>query len=128
MKFLLLMLLSTSVFAADVTYQKGKDKSFVGGCVDATEREDGSVLPPEEIATVKYYVDDVDGNLSDPLHMVMMTGGCKDSMIDLTLFPVDIVFYSYAQTIDTEQRESVSSVSKSFIIQKANPSAPGQIK
>ena len=128
MKAFILLLCCSSAFAADVTYQKGKDQSFVGGCVDATEREDGTTLLPEEIQLVRYYIDNTAGNMDTPLYTAIMSGGCKDTMIDLGQFPTDITFYSYAQTVDTEDRVSVSSYSVSFIIVKGNPNAPGQIK
>ena len=125
---LLALLFTSRIFAADVTYQKGKDASFVGGCVDATEREDGTTLLPSEVQLVRYYIDNTAGNMDTPLYTAIMSGGCKDTMIDLGQFPTDITFYSYAQTVDTEDRVSVSSYSVSFIIVKGNPNAPGQIK
>ena len=124
--------------AAD-TYKRGVDSTFTAGCTDPTERTDGTALSASEIASVEYYIDDVDGNgltyeqiqANVPTFTRVMANGCastRDFSVDLQQFPVMKTQYRFAVAKDTDNQYSVGSVSNEFIIQSANPNAPGQIK
>lgn len=123
-----------AAFAANASaltvYKRGVDQSYVAGCVNATTREDNTPLPLNEIARVEYYIDDVDGNVTNPLVTVLMQAGCKDTVVNLQTLPAGIVLYKYASTVDTAGLKSTnpSTPGVDFIITNANPNAPGQIK
>jgi hypothetical protein len=120
--------LCTSALSADDTYKRGRDKEFTAGCDNPTEREDGTPLALNEIANVTYYVTATDGDISNPLYTVIMTGGCTDVPVDLQQFPVKTDLYKLGTTLDTDGQLSVLSVSRSFRIEAANPKPPGQIR
>lgn len=123
-----------AAFAANANaltvYKRGTDQSYVANCTNATTREDGTPLTLAEIASVEYYIDDVDGNVTNPLVTVTMTGGCKATTVNLQTLPAGIVLYKFAKTVDTAGLKSTnpSTPGVDFIITNANPNAPGQIK
>ena len=122
--FILTCCLSFTVSAADITYKRGQDKTYVASCVNPTERVDGTPLSPDEIAEVIYYV----SNGATSLLTINMNGGCTDTTIDLQQFPSNTELGTYAKTIDIDGLESVVSAGLTFIIQNANPNAPGHIQ
>ena len=83
MEHLILMLIITLLVAgplqADVIQWS---KGYTAKCDNATEREDGTPLPPEEIDMVIYYISEVYGDIDNAIYTVIMDGGCKDTFID----------------------------------------------
>ena len=110
--------------ADDVQWSKG----YMGGCTDATQREDGSPLLASEIAKVEYYLDKEDGNITSPELTVLMSGGCKDTFIDTKQVGTGI-YFAYARTFDTDARESIASTPGVVkTITKAKPKPPSGVR
>lgn len=119
-KLFILLLIPFSVFADDVQWSKG----FTINCTDATEREDGSALPPGEIGSIKYYAYR-DGETTEPEYTFQFIGGCGPSVIDTKQLTTGIKDF-YATTVDTDGRESstVSLTKATHNIMKARPKPP----
>lgn len=117
-----------TTFAADVTYKRGHDQSYTAGCTDPATRTDGTAIAAGEIAEVVYYVDAVGGLTGSPLLTINMTGGCMDVPVDLQQFPVNVELGKYATAETTDGLVSEVGVGPTFVVQSANPNAPGQIK
>ena len=125
----LAMLVSFTAVAEDDVYKRGKDKTFIAGCTDPTTRTDGTVLEVGEIAEVNYYIDKTDGNLNTPEFTLVMINGCLDSTVDLQQFQVNTTYYKYGTATTTDALTSIASTpGRSFVVQSANPNAPGQIR
>lgn len=123
---LVIACITSATQAADI-YKRGHDKQYTAGCVDAIARTDGTPLLASEIAKVEYMIDDVDGNLVNPLFTVIMMGGCQDTIIDLQQFPAGD-YFRYAITVDTDGLVSAVSQSNPFTMKNAPPNAPGQLR
>ena len=120
--------LSSLALAADDMYKRGKDQNFTANCINPTERTDGTPLALSEIAEIVYYVDVSGGFTGNPLLTINMQGGCMAVPVDLQQFPINIELGRYAKTIDTGGLESIVAAGRTFIVQSANPKAPGQIR
>ena len=116
-----MLILFAGVVQAETIVQWSK--GYTASCSDAVEREDGTPLAPEEIARVEYYLDDVDGNVTNPSYTAIMSGGCQPVFIDTKRLTTGS-YYAFAITVDTDGRESVASLSKQVVIQKAKPKPP----
>ena len=126
------MAVSPRINAEDDVYKRGQDQSFIADCANPTTRTDGSNLPLSEIDRVEYFIDDsvpVDyASLGNPLYTLIMDGGCAPSSVDLQQFPTRTTLYKFGFTIDTDGNTSPVSISRSMVVNTANPNAPGQIK
>lgn len=117
-----------NVWAADDVYKRGKDQTININCDNPTTRTDGTALAVDEIHSVEYYIDVAGGFTGTPLLTVEMLGGCMSTTIDLQQLPVKVELGRYAKTVDTGGLESVVAAGRTFIIETANPNAPGQIR
>lgn len=137
MKYLIIFIMSICLMsvagAADKVYKRGQDQVGTVTCTNPTTRTDGTALDVTEIAKVELYIDEVEGNVDTPNDTFVMMGGCQTMQFPLQNYPSGTVFYVYGRTFDTSDPELVSVVSPevsntSFVIQNANPNAPGQWK
>jgi len=121
-------ILSTPAQALDV-FKRGRDKTTTVNCDNPTTRTDGS--PIGTISKVEIYVDPQEGNVTNPLHTIIMTGGCMPSTLDLQAFPANIVYWQYGKTFTSDGLESVVSPTvdnNQFVIENPDPNAPGRIR
>jgi hypothetical protein len=119
--FIILLLLALPVQAEVVQWSKG----YTAGCIDATQREDGTALAPAEIQKVVYQI--VSG--TSVIYEVLMAGGCKDTYIDTKQFipPGEYLLHGY--TVDTAGLESaLSSPGVALTVQKARPKPPSGLR
>ena len=118
-----LLVFSLPVHAKDVQWSQG----YTGGCVNPSEREDGSLLPLSEISLVRYLI--IPEGSTTPKHAVIMSGGCVNTFID-TKRNVPVGSYLiHAITVDTDGRESVLSLpGVSLNVIKSNPKPPSGLR
>lgn len=117
-----------TTFAADDVYKRGQDQTIWVNCDNPTSRTDGTPLVLSEIEKVVYYVDQVGGFTGTPLVTIEMLGGCMAAPVDLQTLPVNTEMGRYAKTVDTGGLESIVESGRTFIVQSANPNAPGRIR
>jgi len=106
-----------------------RSDGYTANCDNATQREDGTPLAASEIKNVWYYLDKTWGNLTTPDLSVLMSGGCKSTLIDTKPLAVG-TYHKYAVTIDTDDQSSEVSpqLADPLVIQNAKPKAPGNIR
>ena len=118
-------LLMFSVAAmADGTEYTGGTKTVI--CTDATTREDGSALLPEDIDRVEIYVGNEPGT-GQPEVTILMSGGCAPASLDLSRL-TEGQKYQYGVTFDTAGRVSVASDSLPFVYKMSPPGSPAMVE
>lgn len=105
----LLLFLPLSVFAGSLSW------------VAPTEREDGSLLSPDEIAGYRVYWGAETENYQNQINV---EGNTTSIEYD---FPIGDTFL-VVTTIDTDGRESLYSIEKFFPVQPVKPRAPTGIE
>ena len=132
-KINLILWLATVIFVAFIFTLDAKAKDvqwsqgYTGGCVNASEREDGSILPLSEISLVRYLI--IPKGSTIPKHTVMMNGGCANTFID-TKRNVPVGSYLiHGITVDTDGNESVLSLPGVLLnVIKSNPKPPSGLR
>jgi hypothetical protein len=113
----ILLLLSFAATADTVQWSQG----YTANCDNATQREDGAALPLSEIGRVEYYLDQTDGNITNPAVTLLMSGGCQPMFLDTKQVPVGD-YFTYGRTWDTDGLDSVvSAPGTPKTIQKSRP-------
>ena len=109
--------------ADDVQWAKG----YTADCDNATEREDGTALPADEIAVVKYMI--ATSGTATPTHTAIMAGGCNPTFIDTKRYVPVGDYFLYGITVDTDGQESVvSSPGVPLTVMKARPKPPSGLR
>ena len=132
-KINLILWLATVIFVAFIFTLDAKAKDvqwsqgYTGGCLDPSQRVDGTPLPPAEIAKVEYYLDQTDGDITTPELTIIMNGGCRDTFIDTKVLSTG-TYYAYGRAFDTDGLVSDVSVSTDIVITKAKPKPPSGIR
>lgn len=118
-KLLILLLIPFAVHAKDVQWAQG----YTANCDNATEREDGTALPLNEIASVHYLIIPASGG--EPIYTMIMTGGCNPMFVDTHQFVPAGNYLLHGITVDTEGRQSVMSTPGNVLtVIKARPKPP----
>lgn len=126
--FLIAALAATQVLAEDDMYVRGINSNYDANCTNTTARTDGTPVSAGEISQVVYYIDVVDGNLTNPAFSVTMFGGCTATPVDLLQFAENTTYYKYATTQLTDGLVSSASLSRTFRILSAVPNPPTNIQ
>jgi hypothetical protein len=118
---LIISTLTCTVNAQTVQWSKG----YTAGCIDATQREDGTALAQAEIQKVVYQI--VSG--TSVIYEAIMTGGCKDTYIDTKQFIPPGEYLLHGFTVDTAGLQSaLSSPGVALTVQKARPKPPSGLR
>lgn len=117
LSILLALFFTEIVQAAGTQYTGVKTIS----CTNATEREDGTALPPAEIERVEIgFTKNADGTGST--HFTNMPGGCADKEFDLSLLPSIGQWYEVGWTVACDNADWSTAGCTNELYSK--PSAP----
>lgn len=109
-----LSLLATPVLA-DITVDPNITPTAVLSCTLPIEREDGTALAINEIATINFYAGTTVGDYTDTIGML----SCSMS-IDVTAL-TDAPYYYVVTAVDTDGRESVHSPMYTLTVKRVKP-------
>ena len=118
-KLLLALALLPSLALADMTVDPVITPTAILSCQLPVEREDGTPLAVNEIATINFYAGTTIGDYTDTIGMT----SCSMS-IDITKL-VDAPYYYVVTAVDTDGRESMYSPMYTLTVKRVKPpSAP----
>ena len=123
MAVFLLLIFSVAATADGIVYS-GAEKPVK--CISATTRVDGTKMSASEVDRVEIYISSTDLDLNPP-YTVTMSGGCVDSVFDLTPLS-EGQYYTYGVTYDTAGRVSALSPSIPFTRSLLNPGPPVMVE